>query len=281
MPEIRWLASFALALILAAPAGVAQEPAAEPESDTGSWSVERRGRSDVAIVLDADKEIEGWMDSVRPRLVIECRNAEPAASIRFGIPPLPDREDSRQFVTLRFDNDRLIQETLSVSEEDHSLAFAYPQALIDKMKGHERLLVRVRHLAATPAQFNFDLRGLEAVVDPVLEACSSAFDQGDEIMVAGIAGVGVPVLIEGSHVVPAYPAKARRESIESQVVIRAVVRADGAVEQARVTYCSHPGYGFEEAAIEAFGQWRYQPATWQNQPVSVHFMTLVYFSPDG
>ena len=56
-----------------------------------------------------------------------------------------------------------------------------------------------------------------------------------------------------------------------------VVRRDGRVGDQRVLRCSNPGFGFEAAAIEAVGRWRYEPATEDGEPVDVHFTVVVDF----
>ena len=42
--------------------------------------------------------------------------------------------------------------------------------------------------------------------------------------------------------------------------------------------CNHPSVGFEEAAIEAVQQWRYDPALQDGSPVDVYFTIVVTFT---
>jgi protein TonB len=59
------------------------------------------------------------------------------------------------------------------------------------------------------------------------------------------------------RVVPRYPEAARARGIEGQVVIEAVIARDGAVEPGVKIIQSIPA--LDEAAIEAFRQWRFTP----------------------
>jgi len=98
---------------------------------------------------------------------------------------------------------------------------------------------------------------------------------------AGVAGVSNPVLLEDGRVEPTYPQRARRARIETRVVVQAVVRADGTVGDVTVLEADHPNLGFEQAAIDAVKQWRYQPATRDGKPVDVFFAVVVDFKLDG
>ena len=84
-----------------------------------------------------------------------------------------------------------------------------------------------------------------------------------------------PVLVE--RVPPNYPKKARKKGIEGRVEIRAVIQSDGTVNDAVVQSCTNPGHGLEEAALEAFKQWRYDPATQDDRPVGVFITVVVDF----
>jgi len=96
-------------------------------------------------------------------------------------------------------------------------------------------------------------------------------------LIAGAAGVTPPVRIPESYVRPAYPVLAREARIEGDVILQAVIRRDGSVSEAEVLRCSQPGFGFEEAAVEAVTQWRYLPATQNDRPVAVYFTIFIEF----
>ncbi len=56
---------------------------------------------------------------------------------------------------------------------------------------------------------------------------------------------------------PAYPGAARAQGIEGEVVLRAIVDQDGAVERNIVVVQSIPQ--LDQAAIQALRQWRFEP----------------------
>ena len=103
-------------------------------------------------------------------------------------------------------------------------------------------------------------------------------DPGSGPLIAGVGGATVPVLIEESRVAPDYPETARLARVEADVILQAVICRDGTVGEMRVLRCSQPGFGFDEAAIDAVARWRYHPATQYGVPVDVYFTIVVEFA---
>ena len=100
-------------------------------------------------------------------------------------------------------------------------------------------------------------------------------------MIAGRGGVSQPVLIEDSRVEPLFPEIARTARVETRVVLQLFVRTDGTVGQATVLESGHPNLGFEQAAVDAVKQWRYEPALHDGKPVDSLFTVVVDFKLDG
>jgi len=94
---------------------------------------------------------------------------------------------------------------------------------------------------------------------------------------AGTPGVIDPEIIPESRVQPRYPEAARLARQGAALVLRAVVRADGSVDEVEVLRCDRPGLGFESSAVEAVRRWRYLPATVEGRPVEVYLTILVDF----
>ncbi|MEW5807189.1 MAG: energy transducer TonB, partial [Acidobacteriota bacterium] len=69
-----------------------------------------------------------------------------------------------------------------------------------------------------------------------------------------------PKLIPESKVSPAYPWIARRNKKEGKVIMQAVIKKDGTVDDVCVLRVDTPGFNFEIAAAIAMRQWRYKPA---------------------
>jgi TonB family protein len=66
---------------------------------------------------------------------------------------------------------------------------------------------------------------------------------------------------------PRYPAEAEAAGREATVVLELTVDTDGKVSEARPL--AHAGFGFDEAALEAARQLRFEPGRYQGTPVSV------------
>jgi protein TonB len=96
-------------------------------------------------------------------------------------------------------------------------------------------------------------------------------------LLAGVGDVTNPVLIPETRIEPVYPELARVARLEGNVILQAIIGADGSVQDIEVLRCNRPNMGFEEAAIEAVQQWRYKPALQNGRPVEVYFTVFVEF----
>ena len=116
----------------------------------------------------------------------------------------------------------------------------------------------------------FDAEGLSDMGDDLLG--------GDELtkdMVMTAEAVDQPPQ-RLSGPAPSYPSRARARGVEGLVVLRLLVSADGKVEKVSVVE-SNPEGVFEQAAIDAARQTRFQPATYQGQPVKMDIEWPVRF----
>jgi len=96
-------------------------------------------------------------------------------------------------------------------------------------------------------------------------------------LLAGVGDVTNPVLIPESKIEPEYPELARVARLEGNVILQAIIRADGTVGDVQVLRTNRPNMGFEDAAVAAVLQWRYKPATQNGRPVEVYFTVFVDF----
>ncbi|MGA7991120.1 MAG: energy transducer TonB, partial [Thermoanaerobaculia bacterium] len=78
---------------------------------------------------------------------------------------------------------------------------------------------------------------------------------------------------------PAYPDLARRARAEGNVLVEAMIGADGSVHEARILRSASPL--LNDAALEAVRRWRYSPARVGARPVSVSTSVVVTFSRRG
>ena len=96
-------------------------------------------------------------------------------------------------------------------------------------------------------------------------------------LLAGVGDVTNPKLIPETKVQPEYPELARVARLEGNVILQAIINADGSVGDLEVLRCNRPSMGFEEAAMSAVKEWRYEPATQNGRPVEVYFTVFVEF----
>lgn len=91
------------------------------------------------------------------------------------------------------------------------------------------------------------------------------------------AGGTPPRVID--QVAPRYPAAARRARAEGRVILRAVIRSDGSV--GTVDIVNDLPFGLGEAAREAVRQWRFRPAQYRGEAISVYYTVTVNFRLTG
>ena len=80
-----------------------------------------------------------------------------------------------------------------------------------------------------------------------------------------------------SKVPPEYPREARLKQISAAVLVGAQIRKDGSVGKTYIVKPAGVGCGFEESALAAIRQWRYEPAKMDGEPVEVYFSISMDF----
>jgi len=92
--------------------------------------------------------------------------------------------------------------------------------------------------------------------------------------VGGVAGGAIqlpddaiPPHPKSSNAIPRYPQQARADGRTGVVVLEIVVLADGSVDHVKVVRGDEP---FASAAVAAVKTWRYEPARYKGQPISVY-----------
>ena len=73
---------------------------------------------------------------------------------------------------------------------------------------------------------------------------------------------------------PKYPREARKNGATGMVRLKVIVTADGHVEDIQLVDGQAP---FSEAALQAVRKWRYRPAEYQGESISVRRVIEVYF----
>jgi TonB family protein len=90
------------------------------------------------------------------------------------------------------------------------------------------------------------------------------------------ADVQLPQVI--SRVSAEYPERARATGRQGIVLLDGVVRADGTVGDVVVVHSLGAEFGFDEAAVRAFKQWRFKPGTKAGEPTAVVVGVQIRFS---
>jgi periplasmic protein TonB len=100
-------------------------------------------------------------------------------------------------------------------------------------------------------------------------------------VVGGVAGGAIelpddaiPPRPKSSNVIPPYPQEARANGRTGVVVLEIVILADGSVDHVRVVRGDEP---FASAAVDAVKTWKYEPARFKGQPISVYKTFSVTF----
>jgi protein TonB len=70
------------------------------------------------------------------------------------------------------------------------------------------------------------------------------------------------------EVQPKYPERAKKMGVTGYVKVYLVIDVYGTVSQLRVLTSEPTGYGFEEAALKAVREWKFEPAKLGSFPVS-------------
>lgn len=116
---------------------------------------------------------------------------------------------------------------------------------------------------------------------PPVEAPSAEPPAETEVAAAPSGGVYPAVPPGGSQPVvirrtpPRYPSSARRAGIEGIVVVRAIIRRDGSVDDVEVLRDLPNGLG--DAAADAVRNWRFRPAEYQGRPIDVYYTVTINY----
>jgi periplasmic protein TonB len=93
---------------------------------------------------------------------------------------------------------------------------------------------------------------------------------------ANAQGVVSPRVI--SSVQPKYTQEAMRARIEGQVVMSAVVKDDGTVDEIKIVKSLDSMYGLDEEAMKALKQWKFEAGTLKGKPVAVRVRVEMDFN---
>ena len=146
--------------------------------------------------------------------------------------------------------------------------------------GRRHLVRRMRALAArAPARVagwrDYLVPGVLLVASLVGASC---FSGEQRVFSPEEEGVTLPSVIR--EVQPVYTQAAMGAGIERDVLLTAVVRPDGTVDRIDIVDSLDAELGLDESAMEAAGQWRFEPGTVDGEPVAVRVMLEFRFALD-
>ncbi len=85
---------------------------------------------------------------------------------------------------------------------------------------------------------------------------------------------GVPPMPAKSNAIPPYPQEARAAGRIGTVVLKVVILADGTVADVQVMRGEEP---FVSAAMQTVKKWKYEPARYKGQPITVYRIIQIPF----
>jgi TonB family protein len=222
-------------------------------------------KPDEIIVPLSDREIWGLEDqiiSLREALGADEIEPIPGLIVAGGLTP---RGQPHSFMTAL--GNSLVE--LSIHAERVSDGWHRIQLAAVEESGEEildtSLLVRPSGTVAVLAPLLLEGEALILGVTPM--APGAPFT--DSIHKIGEGGVTPPQIIAGSRVQPAYPAEAKKNLRSGKVILESVIRRDGVPDRIVVLRMPEGGERLAGNAVEAFSQWRYEPALLNGTPVDV------------
>jgi protein TonB len=90
------------------------------------------------------------------------------------------------------------------------------------------------------------------------------------------SGVSLPTVV--SEVKPEYTPEAKRAHIEGNVIVDAVVLADGKVGNVTVARSLDSTFGLDQEAVKAAKQWTFKPGRKNGKPVAVRVSIELMFT---
>lgn len=173
------------------------------------------------------------------------------------------REEAIDAVVAPRHGRRIYMETLM------QLAETLPRPVPATGFGRRHLVRRMRALAEraparVPGWRDYLAPGVLLVASLVGVSC---FSEQQRVFSSEEEGVTLPSVIR--EVRPDYTQAAMEAGIEGDVLLTAVVGPDGTVYEVDIVDSLDAELGLDESAVEAAGQWRFEPGTVDGEPVAV------------
>ncbi|MBL7836457.1 MAG: hypothetical protein JNM67_02975, partial [Bacteroidetes bacterium] len=148
-----------------------------PAPFTGKWQVttsksEFDNSTTVALSLEAESFIEGWLTTTLPTLVLRCKEKEIDVYVNIGTQTNVEYGlYDAATVRVRFDQDQAFKTVANESTDGDALFFQDPHEMIIAMLKSNEMVFGFTPFNADPAVTTFDLRGLKDVIEPLKQSC--------------------------------------------------------------------------------------------------------------
>ena len=111
--------------------------------------------------------------------------------------------------------------------------------------------------------------------DPAgLEGGSAGGVAGGQVGAIALPEDAVAPTPDDANQIPPYPKEARAEGRTGTVVLKVIIRADGVVTEVQVMRGDEP---FVSAAVATVKTWKYKPALYKGQPITVYRIIQIPF----
>lgn len=148
-------------------------------TSTGKWIIATEtspvdDSQTVVLKLNAEKQVQGWLDKFLPTLIIRCKERKIEVYVYTGTQSEVESDIDYSTVRVRFDKEQAM--TLQLSHSTDGTALFFPlislQNIVDTFHGHNSMLFEFTPFNAPPANTTFDLRGIDEAIKPLAKACS-------------------------------------------------------------------------------------------------------------
>lgn len=156
-----------------------------PTTPTGAnhWQAsEERSKMDgsltVALALNSPDTVQGWLESMRPTLIVRCLEHKTSVYVVTGTAAQPVEGANEQYpVDLRFDEGKPTTQWWSESTDSKALGVWESESAIAlgrRLAKAKKLVFRFTPINASPVIASFDLSGLDHLLPKVALACDWA-----------------------------------------------------------------------------------------------------------
>ena len=149
------------------------------EPFTGKWEVSTQksefdGTTSVFLTLKAENDVQIWLTTYHPTLILRCQEGKIETYVDIGTPTELEagREPEHATVRIRFDQNQAFEIVASASTDQDALFFLAAEQMIIAMLNSREMVFGFTPFNADPVVTKFDLRGLTNVIEPLKTNCN-------------------------------------------------------------------------------------------------------------